>query len=74
MCDHRTFKVEAKVTRLTDQEDSEKVTGYTTDITVHCADCFKPFRWKGVPGGFSFGKPTVSLTGLELRAPIEPVS
>ncbi len=73
MCDHKNFKAQVDVTRLTDIDDPEKITGYTTDITVMCADCFKPFRWVGVPGGYSPNQPMVSADGLELRAPIKPV-
>lgn len=71
MCDHKNFNAKVNVTRLTDH--SGKVTGYTTDITVHCADCFKPFEWIGVPGGYSPLQPMVSADGLELRAPIKPI-
>lgn len=71
MCDHKNFKAQVDVTRLTD--DSGKVTGYTSDITVHCADCFKPFRWVGVPMGYSPNSPMVSIDGTELRAPITPI-
>ena len=73
MCDHKNFKANVNVTRLTDQDDETKITGYTTDITVHCADCFKPFTWVGVPSGYSHNQPMLSADGLELRAPIKPL-
>lgn len=71
MCEHSKFNAEVKTVRLTD--DDGKITGYTTDITISCAECFKPFRWVGVPMGYSVNQPMVSIDGLELRAPIEPV-
>ncbi len=70
MCDHKDFKAEVNVTRLTD--DSGSVTGYTTDISVHCASCMMPFKWIGVSPGASTLKPMVDFEGIELRAPIEP--
>lgn len=70
MCDHKNFTTQVNTTRLTDKGN---VTGYTTDITIHCSDCLKPFQWIGVPMGYSAGQPMVSVDGLELRAPIKPV-
>lgn len=71
MCEHLSFKAQLDVIRLTD--NSGNVTGYTTDISVHCAECMKPFEWVGVPGGVSPAHPCVSADGLELRAPIRPI-
>lgn len=73
MCDHKNFKAQVNVTRLTDKDDETKITGYTTDITVSCVDCFKPFQWVGVPGGYSPNQPMVNFDRTELRAPIKPV-
>mgnify|MGYP001613731486 CR=1 FL=1 len=73
MCDHLKFEATVRVGRLTDSDDQTKITGYMTDITVHCADCFKPFQWVGVPGGYSPNQPMVSADGTELRAPIKPI-
>lgn len=70
-CEHKNFESTCAVTRLTD--DSGKLTGFTTDISIHCRDCFKPFEWIGVPGGYSPVHPCVSADGLELRAPIKPI-
>lgn len=71
-CKHENFKVECNVSRLTEVEGGP-VTGYTTDITIHCADCFKPFQWVGVPLGYSPNQPMVNFDATELRAPIKPV-
>lgn len=73
MCDHKNFTANVSVTRLTDSDDETKVTGYTTDITVHCAECFKPFEWIGLPGGYSPSQPMVDFDRVTLRAPIKPV-
>jgi hypothetical protein len=73
MCDHRNFKAEVQVGRLTDSNDESKVTGYTADIQIHCADCFMPFQFIGVPGGYSPSQPMVNFDSTELRAPIKPV-
>lgn len=72
-CEHLNFKAEVNVTRLTEPTDPDRVTGYTTDISVHCADCMMPFRWVGVPFGMSSSKPMTDPERVELRAPIEPI-
>lgn len=71
-CQHVNFKVNAKVTRLTDT-DGGPVTGFTTDITVNCMDCNMPFQWVGPDQGSSPNRPMVSFDRTELRAPIIPV-
>jgi hypothetical protein len=68
-CKHENFKVQAQVNRLTDEEGGE-VKKYSVDIEIHCADCFMPFRFIGLPGGVSPSQPTVNFDGTELRAPI----
>jgi hypothetical protein len=71
-CDHQQFAGAVEVSRLTGTEGGP-VTGYAADIKIKCADCGRPFRFVGVPGGVSPNQPTVSLAGDELRAPIEPM-
>lgn len=71
-CQHLNFKAEAKITRLTDEEGGE-VNGYRAEIEVHCADCFMPFTFVGLPGGYSPSQPTVNFDCTELRAPLKPV-
>mgnify|MGYP003426932706 CR=1 FL=1 len=71
MCEHKIFAVEAKVGRLTDE--SGNVTNYTCDVTVHCAECYKPFEWIGLPGGVNPSFPTTNYDNTTLRAPIKPV-
>lgn len=72
MCDHKNFKAQCDVTRLTNPE-GDTITGYTTDISIMCSDCFKPFQFIGVPMGSSPIQPMCNFDGTELRAPIKPV-
>lgn len=71
-CEHKNFKVQAKVTRLTESEDSKIVTGYHLDVEVFCTDCFKPFEFIGLPHGYSPGYPTINIEATECRMPIKP--
>ena len=73
-CKHLNFKVEANVARLTESEESDVVTGYRADIEIHCMDCFMPFQFVGLPGGYNPVCPTVNFDSTELRLPIKPVS
>lgn len=72
-CEHKNFKTTARIGRITENEESDKVLYYHADVEIHCADCMKPFRFVGLPGGFNPKRPTVSVDGLELRVPIEPL-
>lgn len=73
MCDHREFAVLATVIRIADSEEGP-VNGYAADITVSCHDCDEPFVWLGLPLGVDGGRPTSSVDGKVLRAPIRPLS
>ena len=70
-CDHENFKADFGVGRLT-SSDGRPVTHYITEICVRCADCGEQFQWQGLPLGSSAYRPTVSMDGYELRAPIMP--
>lgn len=72
-CKHEQFMTESKVFRLTDDVDSDKITGYCADITIHCSQCMKPFQFIGLPMGLSKSYPTTCPEGIELRVPIKPV-
>jgi hypothetical protein len=65
-CPHPRHRVNAQVLRL---EDSGC---WTADLRITCDACQEPFRFVGLPAGWSIEKPMVSIDGLELRAPIEP--
>lgn len=72
-CHHEAFSTFAEVVRLTDGEGGE-VTGFTTNLRVQCAACGELFTWRCPDVGVSQSRPMVSADGLELRAPIAPVS
>lgn len=73
-CSHENFVVDAKVGRLTESDNSDKVIGYSCDVKVKCKDCGLPFEWIGLPHGMNPDTPTVSLSNLELRARIKPTT
>lgn len=65
-CRHEVFAASVNVNRMED-------TGcFAADIVIRCVQCDEPFRFLGLPAGISFERPMVSVTGCELRAPIEP--
>jgi hypothetical protein len=70
-CEHAKFHAQVNVTRLTDG-DGGRVTGYTSEITIKCADCGLPFRFLGLPFGSHYAEPRLSVDSLTLRAPLEP--
>lgn len=72
-CEHETFVATVEVNRLTETEGGA-LAGYSADIRVMCADCEEPFSFRGAPLGLSQYHPTQSVDGLELRAPIHPIS
>lgn len=72
MCDHKTFESRVMVARLTENDDSDVVTGFTADIHIRCRDCGMPFAFKGLGIGSSPDTPMTSIDRCELRAPIEP--
>jgi hypothetical protein len=43
------------------------------EIEVHCRDCYRPFLFVGLPNGFSFERPTVSIDGMQASFPIKPI-
>lgn len=65
-CQHLEFAAAVGVARL---EDSGR---FMCELRVCCVDCREPFRFKGIPPGLSFDRPTVSIDGLEAHLPIEP--
>lgn len=70
-CEHMNFAAQANVFRLSDTEGGP-ITGYKLDVTVKCADCGLPFRFKGLPFGSHPHEPRLSADSETLRAPIEP--
>lgn len=72
-CPHENFEATVVVGRLTETEGGT-VAGFSADIRVMCADCREPFCFRGAPLGLSQYHPTQSVDGLELRAPVHPIS
>jgi hypothetical protein len=72
-CKHEKFTAQVDVFRVCDEEGGP-VTRYTTDITVHCAECLCPFEFIGPGCGASPSEPMVDVERVTLRAPIKPVS
>lgn len=65
-CAHEDFGAEVRVGRMLD-------TGrFIAEITISCSQCQLPFRFKGVQAGVAWERPTCSIEGLTLNAPIEP--
>lgn len=73
MCEHKDFRIDADVMRLTEVEGGP-VTGYEVKFKVTCTQCFEPFCFRGAPLGVSQMEPRLSLDSTELRAPIHPMS
>lgn len=75
-CLHTEFKVVAGVHRITAEDTPQgrilPAQQYTVDIRVWCTDCDQAFEWIGPPIGVSPQRPTCSVDGTELRAPIRP--
>lgn len=65
-CKHKDFEAKVSVNRI------EDVGAFIADLVVSCKECELPFRFIGCGAGTSYEKPTVSVDGLELHAPIEP--
>lgn len=65
-CEHKNFRAHVSVNRL------EDLGGFIADVRVECAECGLPFSFLGVSAGLSFERPTVSVDGCELHAPLEP--
>lgn len=66
-CEHESFRVHADVNRMADTFPMV----FMVDIRLEC-ECGEKFRFLGLPVGISFHRPMVSISGTELRVPIEP--
>lgn len=67
-CTHEAFEANVNVGRIT----GDGPIRFIADITIKCTQCHEPFRFLGVSSGLHFERPTVSIDGLELHAPLEP--
>lgn len=68
-CEHQNFTAIVNVNRI-NREDGGPVVAYSTDITVACRDCGQPFEWFGLPNGFSYYQPTISLDAKTIHIPL----
>lgn len=55
--------------RLVYVEDAGR---YHLDVEARCGDCGTRFEFLGLPVGSHPQRPTVSMSGLTLRAPVRP--
>ncbi len=70
-CQHMNFGVHANVGRIQKSDlEPEVITAFSCDLRVYCRDCGKPFQFVGLPNGFSFYQPTVSLDGQTAQLPL----
>lgn len=65
-CKHEVFVADVVVGRH--EEDGT----FSADIKITCDQCNLPFSFIGVPFGVERTRPTSSVDGSELRAPIQP--
>ncbi len=65
-CTHQQFRADVDVNRF------EDTGAFMADIRVQCIACGEPFRFLGVDAGLRWDRPTCSIDGRELHAPIEP--
>lgn len=70
-CEHMNFKATVAVGRISETEGGP-ITSYCADVRVECAGCGLKFRFVGLPYGYHFRQPTLSIDGTELRAVLEP--
>lgn len=71
-CEHMNFDVHANVARLQKSEEDPTIIAFSVDLRCKCHECGMPFEWVGLPLGFSHYRPTVSIDGQEMRAPLVP--
>jgi hypothetical protein len=70
-CNHETFNGSIDVGRITDE--AGVIVYYSADITITCSQCQMRFEFIGLPYGYSPYRPTVSLDGVTMAAPVMPV-
>lgn len=63
-CTHPNFAADCKVMRF------EGTGRFALEVTVKCTACESPFQFLGLPPGYNYEGPTVSLDGLEANLPI----
>lgn len=71
-CEHMNFDVHAAVARIQKSDLDPTFIAFHVDITCKCHECHEPFEWVGLPLGFSHYRPTVSIDGQIMHAPLVP--
>lgn len=70
-CPHMNFNSHANVGRISKSDgEPDVIVAYTVDFRITCRDCEQPFEFFGLPNGFSYYRPTVSIDGQEMRVPL----
>jgi hypothetical protein len=75
-CKHLIFTCESRVGRMVEEHElpiGTKVLplDFKVDIKIHCSDCKKRLRFRGMPMGVHRTKPTVSADEFEARLTAE---
>jgi len=71
-CEHGEFHTDVSVIRLGGQP-GQMPNRYLAEVRVRCAQCDKPFRFRGLPMGLGLDGAAVSGDGQEVRLAIAPV-
>lgn len=72
-CTHKDFAARVAVNRVTNERDAD-VMYYMADVSIKCVHCGEPFRFIGIPGGYSRAGPTVAIDAETAQLPIGPAS
>lgn len=74
-CPHENLQASVGIARIQKSDDDPTIAGFTAEIRAWCLDCDDSFVFHGqglAPGSIDPTRPTISLDGLELRAPCRP--
>lgn len=70
-CPHLHFNASVDVNRIQKSEqEPETIVAYTADVRIFCRESGQQFEFLGLPNGYSCYRPTVSIDGQTLSAPI----
>lgn len=74
-CPHLDFHLNMHVARVGDGDPtSGRIKSFVAEITTSCSQCGEPFRFMGVPAGYSFSAPSVSIDERTVNLPMRPAS
>jgi hypothetical protein len=73
VCSHENFDARADVSRIQKSElEPQSIVAYMMDLGVFCHECGLQFDFLGLPNGFSYYQPTVSIDEKTAHLPICP--